>query len=128
MLMRLASKLVPTWVWAAGLGIALVGGAGWWVLTERERLTAERDEAQREVATLADSRDRWYARAMDTIDQLGDQRRRAQEAEAALTALQARLAQQTEAHRRLVERIDQAGPGEDGDVAPVLRDTLEALR
>lgn len=127
MFVKMLSKLVPAWVWAAVLGVALVGGLGWWGMVERDRLVAERDAAQSEVETLTASRDRWHARAMDVLGQLGDERRRAREAEAALVALQARLAERDERYRALRRRIEQAPSADDGDVAPVLRDTLEAL-
>lgn len=127
MFMKMASKLIPGWVWAAVLGIASVGGLGWWVLSDREQLSAERDAAQAEVETLTASRDRWHQRAMSVTQELGDTRQRYREAEQAVRALQAELIEQSADYQPLRQRIEDAPESDDGPVAPVLRNALESL-
>ncbi|NVE91559.1 hypothetical protein [Vreelandella titanicae] len=126
-MLSMLGKLIPTWVWAAVLGIAVVGGLAWWVLADREQLTTERDAAKAEVETLTVSRDHWHQRAMSVTEQLGDTRQRYREAEQAVRALQAELIEQSAGYKSLRQRIEDAPESDDGPVAPVLRNALESL-
>lgn len=89
----------------------------------KERVAIERDALEETQA----SRDAWHERAMATLEQLNDAHRRSRAAEQAVAALQETLAERDARYDDLRHRIHNAPAEDDGEVAPVLRDTLERL-
>tara|TARA_R110002167_G_scaffold365492_1_gene590430 strand:- start:6052 stop:6423 length:372 start_codon:yes stop_codon:yes gene_type:complete len=116
-------KLIPAWVWVALLVLGLTAAGGFWVV----HLVQSREAAEGQLAALEANRDRWQQRTMEALAQLGDERARARDAEAAVAALQAALDAREPSYRAARKRIEQATPAEDGEVAPVLRQALEDL-
>ncbi|MDY7117144.1 hypothetical protein RAN53_12385 [Halomonas sp. SSL-5] len=126
-MLSLVRKLVPGWVWVAIIGLAAVGGLGWWGVTTWEARVEERQSLAQQVETLEASRERWQAHTLSVMAQLGEARERARQAESALAELQAALAARDADYREIRRRIRQAPAEDDGPVAPVLRQALEAL-
>lgn len=126
-MLSLARKLVPAWVWAALLGVLALGGLGWWGVTTWEARVEERQALTQEVETLTANRDRWHQRTLGLMEQLGETRERARQAEAALIELQDALAERDADYREIRRHIRRAPAEDDGPVAPVLRRALEEL-
>lgn len=126
MFMRLFG-LVSGRAWLIALAVAVVGGGWLWYQAETARLELSVTEAQFEAEALRQGRDAWQARANryrdDLVTAIAEQAR----AEQAVRELHASLAEIDARYRALRERIKQAPAADDGEVAPVLRDTLEAL-
>lgn len=76
---------------------------------------------------MTNKRDEWQQEANEVAEQLDDAERRRRLAEANIKALQEELAEQTEDYDALRRRIQGSPASDDGEVAPVLRSTLEAL-
>lgn len=76
---------------------------------------------------MTDKRDEWQREAIETAGQLDEAERRRREAEADVQSLQEELAEQAEGYQALRQRIQRSPTSDDGQVAPVLRDTLERL-
>ncbi|NAW33224.1 hypothetical protein [Halomonas alimentaria] len=126
-MLSVARKLIPAWVWAALLGLLALCGLGWWGVTTWEARVEERQSLAQQVETLEANRERWQAHTLSVMAQLGEARERARKAEAALVELQAALAERDADYREIRGRIRQAPAEDDGPVAPVLRQALEAL-
>jgi len=126
-MLSLARKLIPRWVWAAILALAAVAGLGWWGVTTWEARVEEREALAQQVEAMSAQRDRWQAHTLSVMAQLGEARERARQAEAALAELQAALAERDADYREIRGRIRQAPAENDGPVAPVLHQALEAL-
>ncbi len=119
--------LVPTWVWAAVLGLAATGGLGWWGIQAWEARVTEREALTQQLEALEANRDRWHSRALEVFGQMEAQRQRARQAEQAVETLQQALAERETAYRQARQRVRQAPEQDDGPVAPVLRQALEDL-
>lgn len=120
-------KMLPGRVWLIG-GLAVAVAGGWlWYRGEVASLETALAETHSKVVTLTTARDQWQARAEQRRQDLEDAEARVRAQEAALVELHARLVEIDERYRPLRERIEQAPEADDGEVAPVLRDTLESL-
>ncbi|MGM0913743.1 MAG: hypothetical protein ACQEXC_00535 [Pseudomonadota bacterium] len=126
-MLSLARKLLPAWVWAALLGLGVVGGLGWYGVNTWEDRVEQRQALEQQLEAVTANRDRWYQRTMDVLGQLGDERQRAREAEAAVVELQQALEAREAGYRQARQRVQAAPPEDDGPVAPVLRQALEDL-
>ena len=127
MWLKAVARVLPGWAWALIAAVAL-GGGGWlWYRAEVGRLEAALAETRSAVTRLTTARDQWQARAERHRQDLADAEARGRALEGALRELQASLAEIDARYRDLRGRIDRAPAADDGEVAPVLRDTLEAL-
>lgn len=120
-------RLLPGRVWLIGALVAAMAGGWLWHQTETARLELAVTEAQFEAEALRRGRDAWQARANRYRDDLVTAIAEQAHAERAVRELQASLAEIDARYRTLRGRIEQAPEADDGAVAPVLRDTLEAL-
>ncbi|MCS4503878.1 hypothetical protein NYO91_07280 [Arhodomonas aquaeolei] len=126
-LMQLLGGTAMKWVAGAAIAVLLGGGAwlyhGWQV----SRLEAAVAAAESDLADMRDNRDQWRASAgrwEERAKRLEAERDAAREAQ---QALRAELDEREADYEALRERIANAPDEDDGPVAPVLRDTLEAL-
>lgn len=109
----------------AALVVALVLG-GWQFLRARhldQMLTIETQALE----AMTGNRDRWQANAHQVLEELAEQRQRARQAEAAVAELMATLESTHADYQALERQVRQAPAEDDGPVAPVLRQALEAL-
>lgn len=120
-------RLLPGRMWLIGALVAAMAGGWLWHQAETARLELAVTEAQFEAEALRRGRDAWQARANRYRDDLVTAIAEQAHAERAVRELQASLAEIDERYRTLRGRIAQAPEADDGEVAPVLRDTLEAL-
>ncbi|WP_046079654.1 hypothetical protein [Halomonas sp. HG01] len=120
-------RLLPGRVWLIGALVAAVVGGWLWHQTVTARLELAVTEAQFEADSLRRGRDAWQARANRYRDDLVTAIAEQAHAERAVRELQDSLAEVDERYRALRQRIARAPAEDDGPVAPVLRDTLEAL-
>ncbi|SDK31432.1 hypothetical protein [Billgrantia gudaonensis] len=127
MFVKLLGRVVPAWVWAVVIGLVAAGGVGWWGVTAWEARIAEQEALAQELATMTANRDRWQQRTQQLLEQQRAAQERARQAEAAVAELQAALAERDADYREIQRRIRQAPAEDDGPVAPVLRQALEAL-
>lgn len=121
------SRLIPTWVWAAILGLATAGGLGWYGLNTWEARVEQRQALEQQLEAMTENRDRWQARNQDAREQLADERRRARQAEAAVIELQQALEARETRYRDVRQRAQAAPEEDDGPLSPVLRQALEDL-
>lgn len=121
-------KAVPFQAWLAFALVAALAWAVWWHLDTVDGLRAGLNDATAAATAAKDDRDRWQARASryrdDMITAIAEQAH----AEKAVRELQAELSDNGARYRALQARIRQAPETDDGPVAPVLRDALEALQ
>ena len=120
-------RLVPGRVWLLALGLGVMVGGWLWHQAETARLELAVTEAQFEAESLRRGRDAWQERANRYRDDLAIAIAEQAHAERAVRELQAELADRGARYRKLQARIRQAPEADDGPVAPVLRDALEAL-
>lgn len=106
--------------------LALLAVAAW-QFQRAQHLDAMLDIEAEALARMTAHRDAWHERTMSVLEQLGEERRRSRAAERAVVELQAALAERDADYQEIRQRIRQAPAEADGPVAPVLRDTLEAL-
>lgn len=110
------------------IGVLLVAlAAGAWQFNRAERLADQVAHEQEQLATMTAARNAWHERTMDALDQLGEARQRHRDAERAVAELQEALVEADADYQAIQQRIRQAPAEDDGAVAPVLRETLEAL-
>jgi len=95
----------------------------WQVNDLVNELALERSALQQ----MTNKRDEWQQEATEVADQLDDAERRQRLAEADIKALQEELAEQAEDYDALRRRIQGSPASDNGEVAPVLRSTLESL-
>ncbi|MCE8004240.1 hypothetical protein [Billgrantia ethanolica] len=126
MLMKLL-RLVPGRVWLLLAAVAINGAAWLWVSYHTAQLERELSQTQAEAEVLRKGLDAWQARADSYRDDLAIAIAEQAHAERAVRELQAELADSGARYRELQARIRQAPERDDGPVAPVLRDALEAL-
>ncbi|HDZ48760.1 hypothetical protein LCGC14_0074720 [marine sediment metagenome] len=105
---------------AAAIGFA-------WKAWQARDLANELALERSALSQMTDQRDEWLREATEVADQLDEAEQRYRDAEAAIQALQEELAEQAEDYDALRQRIQRSPASDDGDVAPVLRDTLERL-
>ncbi|MEQ4538039.1 MAG: hypothetical protein ABN479_03750 [Billgrantia sp.] len=98
-----------------------------WQFQRAQHLDAMLDIEAEALARMTAHRDAWHERTMSVLEQLGEERRRSRAAERAVVELQEVLAERDADYREIQRRIRQAPAEADGPVAPVLRETLEAL-
>lgn len=127
MFVKLLGRVVPAWVWAAMIGLVAAGGLGWWGVNAWEDRIAEQEALAQELATMTANRDRWQQRTQELSEQQRAAHERARQAEQAVAELQAALAERDADYREIQRRIRHAPAEDDGPVAPVLRQALEAL-
>ncbi|MCL7931624.1 hypothetical protein [Halomonas llamarensis] len=89
----------------------------------KERVAIERQAYERAVEAKREAR----AETLEALDDLAAAERQRRDAEAAVQALQEEMAEQAEDYDMQRQRIQRTPTSDDGPVAPVLRDTLEAL-
>lgn len=119
LLLALVGLLVTGWFWHQ----AIVKGLEVEVTEHQasvQMLTSERDQ-------MASERDQWQDRAEQREADLVRVEQQRLRAEASVRALQKRLSGLNEEYEQLQRRIRQAPAADDGPVAPVLINTLEAL-
>jgi len=127
MLMKLL-RFVPAKVWAVGAVVAVVGGGWLWHQSETARLESALSETRADAEVLRKGLDAWQARADRYRDDLATAIAEQAHAERAVRELQAELADSGDRYRDRQRRIEQAPESDNGPVAPVLRDALEALQ
>lgn len=120
-------RLVPGRVWLLALGLGVMAGGWLWHQAETARLERQLSQVQAEAEVLRKGLDAWQARADRYRDDLAAAIAEQAHAERAVRELQAELADSGARYRELQVRIRQAPERDDGPVAPVLRDALEAL-
>jgi len=90
-------------------------------------MTAEIDKAEADLQAMAQQRDSWKSSAESAAEETARLIRERDAARAAQLALREELNAQEADYSALRKRIDASTAEDDGTVAPVLRDTLEAL-
>lgn len=105
---------------AAAIGFAW---KTWQVNDLANELALERSSLQQ----MTDKRDEWQREATQATNQLDEAERRRRLAEADIKALQEKLVEQAEDYDALRRRIQGSPASDNGEVAPVLRSTLESL-
>lgn len=121
-----AAKTIMSRLLLASL-VAAAGGIGWhfW---QTGKLQSALSTAETQVERLQANRDAWQR----TAEQGAERVRRLEAERAAATeavqAMQDELAAREPAYEVVLVEIEQAPAGDDGPVAPVLRNALEALR
>lgn len=126
-LLKGAARFLPLWVWIA-LAALIAGGGGWvWHRLEVAELSASLADAKSNAKQYADERDQWRDRAEQRQQALDRVRLERRAAETSVRQLQDDLADRDAMYRARQQRIVEAPPEDDGPVAPVLREALEAL-
>lgn len=107
------------------LAVAALAVMGWlYVNWTQSRL----DSARSDLRVMEIDRDRWQASANTWKEQSEALIREKSEERKAAQELRARLAESSKSYDALRLRIRSASADSDGEVAPVLRETLEALQ
>ncbi|RXE49198.1 hypothetical protein [Chromohalobacter israelensis] len=126
-LLKGAARFLPLWVWVA-LAALIAGGGGWvWHRLEVAELDASLADAKANARQYASERDQWHDLAKQRQQALGRLRLERRAAETAVRQLQDDLADRNSTYRARQQHIADAPPEDDGPVAPVLREALEAL-
>lgn len=112
--------LKSPWAIIAVLSLALTGGWLW----HQSRVKSLQLDLQR-TETRAEQAEQGLRRAVVQYENLNRERKAAEDS---TRALQARLATVDGQHAAIRRRIDAAPAADDGPLAPVLRETLRALR
>lgn len=99
----------------------------WWQYQRAQHLDDMLAIEAEALERMTEQRNTWHERTMDVLAQLGEARQRRRDAERAVVKLQEVLAERDADYQAIRQRIRQAPASDDGAVAPVLRDTLEAL-
>ncbi|MEX0745303.1 MAG: hypothetical protein WD118_06845 [Phycisphaeraceae bacterium] len=120
-------RLLPGKVLVVAVVLAAGVGAWLWHDATTSRLETALAEANSARQALSESRDQWQARAESQARSLAREREERRHAEAAVRTLQADLQTLDNRYTTMARRIRQAPAEDDGPVAPVLRETLEAL-
>ncbi|NVF16245.1 hypothetical protein [Vreelandella maris] len=107
--------------------LILVSSALGWNVWQNHTLKTDLALERSALSQMVDKRDAWKQKANEVADELGYAERSRRLAEADLKALQEELAEQAEDYDVLRRRIQESPASDDGEVAPVLRSTLEAL-
>jgi len=106
-----------------GLSIAL-----FWKTWQAEDLAHDLALERSALSQMVDKRDALQQKATEATNQLDEAERRRRLAEADIKALQEEMAEQAENYDALRQRILRSPASDDGEVAPVLRSTLESLQ
>lgn len=120
-------RFIPAKAWAVVAVVIVVGGGWLWHQSETAQLESALSEARADAEVLRRGLDAWQARAERYRDDLAAAIAEQAHAERAVRELQAELAESGDRYRELQRRIEQAPESDNGPVAPVLRDALEAL-
>lgn len=117
-------KLGPALKWVAGGAavLAMLAGGAWVYYSWKT------GQLESQVIEMRDSRDRWKDAARSHESRAEKMEQQYRQARQAVRDLEQELSAQEAHYDQLREQIRQAPDEDDGPVAPVLRDTLEALQ
>ncbi|WP_028574344.1 hypothetical protein [Desulfonatronovibrio hydrogenovorans] len=117
-------KLGPALKWVTGgtAVLAMLAGGAWAYHSWKT------GQLESQVIEIRDSRDRWKDAARSHESRAEKMEQQYKQARQSVRDLEQELSAQEAHYESLREQIRQAPDEEDGPVAPVLRDTLEALQ
>lgn len=125
--LSLAGGTLARTLGGAVIALAISGGAWLYHSWQTGQLQSVIANKSSEIQTLREERDQWQAAALShksRAEKLDALQTAAQEA---VLKLQEALAVDHQAYTSSKQRIQIAPAGDDGEVAPVLRETLEGL-
>lgn len=125
---KVIGGLLGRWLGGGTLAALIAMGGGWlWHDWQTGRLESRLAEARGESTELRALLSEWQAAAERRGQELERAQEEAEAARVAVDRLEGQLETQETAYHQLRQQILSAPESQDGPVAPVLRNTLEAL-